>query len=371
MAPRLLGTNSDQVHANHYSTTNKGTTILSGIQPTGVPHLGNYYGALDNWVKLQRTRRNTTIFYSIVDLHALTIPQDPKVLRQSKRDMAIALMACGVDVKQSVLFEQSRVPQHAELCWILNCITPVGWLSRMTQWKSKISSSNRDAAKHSDAITIAASTEGLRMGLFAYPVLQAADILIYQADEVPIGEDQVQHLELAREIASTFNKTVGEEIFPLPKSIIPQSTKRIMSLREPTSKMSKSDDNDMSRINLSDTPEQIKAKIARATTDSERSISYDPSSRPGVSNLLAIYAACKNILVEDAVKSFTNVSGHKQFKEDLADAIIQVLGPIQSEMNRLHNESGYVDSVLEKGAVKARNRAAETLDRVYHAVGLR
>lgn len=347
--------------------------MFSGIQPTGSPHLGNYLGALANWVKLQDpdpVTENTSIpYYSIVDLHAITMPQDPAQLREAKLNMATTLLACGVDPNRSVLFEQSRVRAHSELAWIFNCITPVGWLGRMTQWKSKLEKS-KDIG-HGSALADESLKVDLKMGLFDYPVLQAADILLYKGTHVPVGQDQMQHLELARDIADLFNKTFKTDMFPKPKAIVPPATQRVMSLRDPNSKMSKSDISDMSRINLTDSPALIKKKIMKATTDSVTGVSYDPEVRPGISNLVSIYSAVKEISTENALEKCAHITSTKEFKETVAEAVIERLQPIQTELARLQADQGYVKQVLDQGANKAEEVANKTMEEVYKAVGLR
>ncbi|KAI8331281.1 tryptophanyl-tRNA synthetase [Choanephora cucurbitarum] len=350
----------------------KAHRVFSGIQPTGTPHLGNYLGALANWARLQEadpiTGEIPLNYYSIVDLHAITMPQKPDTLRQAKLEVAATLLACGVDPKRSVLFEQSRVRSHTELAWIFNCITPVGWLGRMTQWKAKMEKGS--SAGHAQSLADETLTSGLKMGLFDYPVLQAADILLYKGTHVPVGEDQIQHIELARDIAGVFNKAFGYT-FPKPNVIVPPAAKRVMSLREPNSKMSKSDPSDYSRLNLIDSPQLIKSKISKATTDGIRGVTYDPVERPGVSNLLSIYAAMRDIEIEDAVKECVDISSTKDFKERVAEAIIERIQPIQSELVRLQKDQGYVRNVLDEGAEKANEVAEETMEQVYKAVGLR
>ncbi|KAI9246288.1 tryptophanyl-tRNA synthetase [Phascolomyces articulosus] len=299
------------------------------------------------------------------------MPQDPDTLRQSKLDMAISLLACGVDPKRSALFEQSRVSAHSELAWIFNCLTPVGWLGRMTQWKSKMDKVRGHAASHAEILADESLTTGLKMGLFGYPTLQAADILLYKATHVPVGQDQLQHLELARDTAKLFNKTFKKDVFPKPIAITPPETQRVMSLRQPTAKMSKSDPSDLSRINLSDTPEVIQNKIRRATTDSLGSISYDKKERPGVSNLLTIYSTMRDITVEEAVKEFEGIESTKQFKEQVADAVIEHISPIQAELLRLQADQGYVRQVLDEGAAKAAEVAHKNMEEVYKVVGLK
>lgn len=354
------------------TTQAKPRIVFSGIQPTGTPHLGNYLGALANWARLQDpdpvTGTSSLNYYSIVDLHAITMPQDPATLRQAKLDVAATLLACGVDPKRSVLFEQSRVRSHSELAWIFNCITPVGWLGRMTQWKTKMEGKGMS---HAHVLADESLTSGLKMGLFDYPVLQAADILLYKGTHVPVGEDQMQHLELARDIAGLFNKTFKTAVFPKPAAIIPPAAKRVMSLREPSGKMSKSDPSDFSRLNLIDTPKVIQAKIGKATTDGIRGVSYDPVERPGMSNLISIYAAMRDIEIEEAVKECTDITSTKDFKTRVSDAIIVKLQPIQSELVRLQADEGYVRQVLDEGAEKAEHIANKTMEEVYKAVGLR
>ncbi|KAI8062450.1 tryptophanyl-tRNA synthetase [Gongronella butleri] len=339
--------------------------ILSGIQPTGVPHLGNYLGALDNWVKLQE--KDTTTYYMVVDMHAITMPQNALALRRSKREMATCLLACGVRPEESAIFEQSKVIGHAELAWIFNCITPVGWLGRMTQWKSKLGKAH---ASHADALLdTSASTASLKMGLFDYPVLQAADILLYKASHVPVGEDQMQHLELTRDIAALFNSHFKSKYFSKPNAIIPPSTKRVMSLRDPSSKMSKSDASDLSRINLLDTPDVIQKKIGRAVTDSERTITYEPDTRAGVANLVNIYCAVTNLPVDDAMRDLGQLTSHQQLKQHVSDAVIARLAPIQSEHARLQADPAYVQQVLADGAAKAQVVADRTIKEVYDIIG--
>ncbi|KAG0321892.1 Tryptophan--tRNA ligase, mitochondrial [Dissophora globulifera] len=339
--------------------------IFSGIQPTGQPHLGNYLGAISNWVTLQEQAHhdNETLIFSIVDLHAITLPQDPKKLRKERHEMAATLLACGIDPKKCILFEQSRVSGHSELTWILNCMTPVGWLTRMTQWKSKLG-----VTKGVKSLDDVSATAGLQLGLFAYPVLMAADILLYKATKIPVGEDQIQHLELARDIAQMFNKTVKTPFFPLPRPMITE-TKRVMSLRDPSRKMSKSDPSDQTRINLADSPDVIAAKIKRAATDSIQGISYDREERPAVANLVDIYAAMKRISVEDVVKEHAQ-SSNAIFKEGLTEVVVSRLRPIQEEMARLEKEEGYVQSILHQGATKATELSQPNMKEIHRLMGL-
>ncbi|CAO3591998.1 unnamed protein product [Absidia cylindrospora] len=284
--------------------------------------------------------------------------------------MAAALLACGVDPKQSALFEQSKVRGHTELAWIFNCITPVGWLGRMTQWKSKIEKSHTSHAQALMETSTSAGTASLKMGLFDYPVLQAADILIYRATHVPVGEDQIQHLELCRDIATLFNNNTKSKYFTKPDAISPPSTKRIMSLRDPSSKMSKSDPSDFSRINLFDEPKVIQQKINKAMTDGHKGISFDTENRPGVSNLINIYAAVNNMSVDDALKDMNGLQNSQQLKQAVSDAVITRIQPIQAEYVKLQADPSYVQQVLKDGAVKAQVRADETIKQVYKLMGL-
>ncbi|CAO3613778.1 unnamed protein product [Cunninghamella blakesleeana] len=306
----------------------------------------------------------------VVDLHAITMPQDPKVLKQSKFDMAVALLACGIDPKRSVLFEQSKVRGHTELTWIFNCITPVGWLGRMTQWKSKLDKTL--TTSHAQALLdTSTTTASLKMGLFDYPVLQAADILIYRATHVPVGDDQLQHLELSRDIAKLFNSTFKQDYFIKPEAITPPATKRVMSLRDPTSKMSKSDPSDASRINLFDPPKLIQQKIRKAVTDSQREISFDIQTRPGISNLINIYSTVQDITIEEALNELKGAQSTKQLKEMVSDAIITRVEPIQKEHIKLQADPDFVYQVLKEGAEKAQITADETMDQVYKIVGFK
>jgi len=332
-------------------STGQRSTVLSGIQPTGELHLGNYLGAVQRWVSHAEWENSETL-YMIVDLHALTTWKgDAAALRHSVRNTAITLLACGIDPSKSALFVQSQVPQHTELCWILSSTARMGWLNRMTQFKSK---SGNDQ-------------EGAPVGLFTYPVLQAADILIYRATHVPVGEDQKQHLELARDIAAASNHRWGD-VFQLPQATI-EGTSRVMSLQDGTSKMSKSDDSDAGRINLTDDADTIRKKIRRAKTDSIAGLSYDPATRPEISNLVSIYAGLAGSTVEEVCAEMAD-SKTGQFKDALADLIVSHLVPISDRIKALREDPGYVDEVLKEGAAKAHQKAEQTMVRVRDAVGL-
>ena len=325
--------------------------ILSGVQPTGNLHLGNYLGALRNWVRLQQEYE---CFYCLVDLHAITVQQDPAALRASTRDGAAALLAMGVDPKKSAVFVQSNVPAHAELGWIFNCIARLGWLDRMTQFKEK-------AGKHKERSTV---------GLYVYPTLMAADILVYLATHVPVGDDQRQHLELTRDIAQSFNSQYGVEYFPLPEALILGEATRVMSLRDGTKKMSKSDESDYTRINLTDTPDLIAQKIRKARTDPEP-LPGTPAgleSRAEAKNLVGIFAALSDRTPAEVLRDYDGAQFSK-FKEDLAELTTAKIGPITTEMRRLLADPGYVDSVLRDGAERARAAADPIVRDVKEIVG--
>ncbi|KAF8061760.1 tryptophanyl-tRNA synthetase [Lyophyllum atratum] len=343
-----------------------GRVIFSGIQPTGVPHLGNYLGALSNWVKLQKTAApEDELLFSIVGWHALTLPQDPDTLAASRRDLLATLLAIGLDPKRSILFHQDHNPAHTELAWILSCITPIGKLRRMTTWKSRMAAS-RGANDESEV-----DETLLNAGLFTYPVLQAADILIYRATHVPVGEDQTQHLELCRDLAYTFNRTFAPEdpMFNLPSQLNTIS-RRILSLRDPTSKMSKSSPDLQSRILLTDTHAEIKSKIRVAVTDSIRGVTYDPVSRPGVSNLLTILAACTDEDVHDVARRYEG-KGHGDLKPDVAEAVEELIKGPRAEFERIRHEAAFLAEVARMGAEKARERSEGTMREVRERLGLR
>lgn len=333
--------------------------VVSGIQPTGNLHLGNYLGAIRNWVRMQDELEgdSETLFF-LADMHAISMPHDPAELHKATLEMAAALIACGIDPDRSVLFNQAQVPQHAELQWLLTGTARMGWLNRMTQWKDK-AGKNR---------------EGASVALFAYPVLQAADVLLYQATHVPVGEDQKQHLELARDIAQKFNNDFCDAdapLFTLPDPYIPPAAARIMSLRDGSKKMSKSDPSEMSRIALVDDADTIMKKVKKAKTDP------DPlpdnlealEGRPEALNLVTIYAAltdreAQSVVAEHAGKGF----GH--FKPVLGEALVETLAPISARFRELLEDREAIEAALARGAAKARERAAPTLAATYRALGL-
>lgn len=326
--------------------------IFSGVQPTGNLHLGNYLGAIRNWVTLQKTC--TDCFFCMVDQHAITQWQDPDDLRRSTRQLAAAYIAAGIDPKTSVLFHQSAVPGHTQLAWVLSCVARIGWLNRMTQFKDKAGKNRENAS----------------VGLYAYPVLMAADILLYQATHVPVGEDQKQHIELARDIATKFNTDFDIDLFPLPEPVIQGEAVRVMSLRDGRSKMSKSDSSDYARINLSDTSEMIALKVRKAKTDPhplpEAVEGFE--ERPEARNLVAIYAALQGVTMENVLETW---GGHSfaAFKTDLSDRLVSEMAPLNAEWTRLMADPEYIDSVLRQGAERARSVSEYVLRRVYDAVG--
>lgn len=334
--------------------------IVSGIQPTGNLHLGNYLGAIRNWVRMQddMAAQGGQSLYFLADLHAISMPHDPAELASNTLEMVAALVACGIDPDRSILFNQAQVPQHAELQWLLNGTARMGWLNRMTQFKDK-SGKNR---------------EGASVALFTYPVLQAADVLLYQATHVPVGEDQKQHLELARDIAQKFNNDFASEeapVFTLPDPIIPPEAARIMSLRDGTAKMSKSDPSEMSRINLVDDADTIMKKVKKAKTDPEPlpSEAKGLEGRAEAQNLVGIYAALSGESV-DAVLGQYGGQGFGVFKPALGELLVEKLSPINARFVELLEDREALDAILARGAAQAREIGTPTLDATYKALGL-
>lgn len=325
--------------------------IFSGIQPTGNLHLGNYLGAIRNWVTLQKDFES---IYCVVDLHAITVPQDPADLRQSTREVTASLIAAGISPEESILFNQSRVPQHAQLAWIFNCIARLGWLNRMTQFKEKAGKNRENAS----------------VGLYSYPTLMAADILTYQATHVPVGEDQKQHLELTRDIAQAFNSAYDTDFFPLPEPQIFGSATRVMSLRNGSAKMSKSDVSEYSRINMTDDADMIAQKIRKAKTDPEAlpSEAAGLEDRPEAANLVGIYAALADRSVEDVLTEFGG-RGFGDFKPALADLAVAQLSPMGEKMRELLQNPDHIDNILEAGAERAEAIAAPILKQVNDIIG--
>jgi tryptophanyl-tRNA synthetase len=327
--------------------TEKKKVILSGIQPTGKIHLGNFIGAITNWVRFQD---EFECYFTIVDLHSITVRQVPAELRNNCLNLAAMLIAAGIDKDKSNLFIQSHVREHAELAWVLNCNAQMGELNRMTQFKDK-------SAKYSDNINA---------GLFTYPVLQAADILLYQADMVPVGEDQKQHLELTRNIAERFNHHYSPT-FVVPEPFIPKTGGKIMSLQDPTKKMSKSDENTNSTIFMTDSDKEIKNKIKRAVTDSENSIKFD-EKRPGITNLITLHHIVSGKSIAAIEHEFDGV-GYGDFKAATGDAVAAYIKPIRDKYEEIRNDKKYLQEVLEQGAANASRTAFKTLRKVYKKVG--
>ena len=320
-----------------------GKMVFSGVQPTGSLHLGNYLGALREWVRMQN---EFNCIYCVVDLHAITQPHDPEELRAATREIVAAFLACGLDPRRSILFSQSRVRSHAQLAWILNCVARIGWLNRMTQFKDK-AGKNR---------------EGASVGLYAYPVLQAADILAYRATHVPVGADQKQHIELARDIAQKFNQDYGApDFFPLPEPMIRGDTARVMSLRDGRSKMSKSDPSDMSRINLDDGPDTIARKVRRARTDSDPLPGDEPGleGRPEAANLAGLLASLTGRSLGEVLQNYEG-RNFSELKAELAEAAVSVVVPIGKEIRQISSDPATVDGILAEGA----ERASEIADTV-------
>lgn len=326
--------------------------VLSGIQPSGNLTIGNYLGALQQWVAEQDVY---DCFFCVVDLHALTVPQDPVALRQKTREVAALYLAAGIDPQRSAVFIQSHVPAHSELSWLLTCLTPLGWLYRMTQFKDK-------SAKQQQ--------ESVGAGLLNYPVLMAADILLYQAAAVPVGDDQRQHLEFTRDIAQRFNHLYGET-FTIPEAMIPKEGARIMGLDNPLSKMSKSEASEYHAVYLLDPPDVARKKIMRATTDSNREIRFsNEPERAGVNNLLTIYQALTGQTREAVEASFETARGYGDLKKTVADAVVERLAPLQQRYTELVGEAGYLDEILAQGAERARSVADATLAQVQERMGL-
>ena len=327
--------------------------VLSGIQPTGNLHLGNYLGAIKNFVSMQNSYE---CFYMLADLHAITVRVEPKDLKENILSTAAAFLASGLDEKKNIIFSQSSVRAHSELSWILNCTARVGWLNRMTQFKEKAGSNKEKAS----------------VGLYTYPVLMAADILVYQATHVPVGEDQKQHLELCRDIAIKFNNDYGKDFFNIPEPIIPDISARVMSLRDGLKKMSKSDESDLSRINLTDSKEQIVQKIKKAKTDSEpinEDIFNEKSKRFEAQNLISIYADLKSECNEKILSQFEG-KNFSEFKKDFTDLLIEYISPISDKIDLLRKNEDHLLKILKNGQEKASNVADKTMKDVKNIIGL-
>lgn len=322
--------------------------IFSGIQPTGNITIGNYFGALKNWVNLNEDYQ---CLFCVVDMHSITVRQEPAKLRKHARELLALYIAAGLDPEKNIIYYQSHVPQHAELAWILNCYTYMGELNRMTQFKDKKAKNEKN----------------LNAGLYTYPILMAADILLYQTNLVPIGHDQKQHLELARDIGERFNSRYSPT-FAIPEPYIGKIGARIASLQEPTKKMSKSDENPNAVIGLLDDPKVIRNKIRKAVTDSEALIAYDPENKPGVSNLLEIYGICTGESMDNVVEHF-NGMGYGILKEEVAEALIEEISPIQERYKEILSNKAYLDNIIKKNAETARYLATKTLRKVKRKIG--
>ncbi len=325
--------------------------VFSGVQPTGNLHLGNYLGAIKNWVDIQNKYKS---IFCIVDLHAITVPQDPKALYESTLELAAVFLACGINPEKSIIFPQSAVSAHSELAWILGCNTPLGWLNRMTQFKEKAGDETK--------------SESAMLGLYSYPVLMAADILLYKATHVPVGEDQKQHLELTRDIANSFNSHYKTKLFPQPEPLIQGAATRVMSLNDGTRKMSKSEESDYSRINLSDDADTIRKKFQKAKSDSEPTVFSNKETRPDITNLLTIYAALANITLKDADKHFEGKRS-SDLKKELAELAVEKLSPITTEFNKLKADKEHLKKILRAGAEKANEIAEKNLKEIKETVG--
>jgi len=331
-----------------------GKKIFSGVQPTGNLHLGNYIGAIKNFVDLQNQEGNECV-YCVVDLHAITLKQDPKILKDNIRETTATFLASGIDPKKSIIFNQSLVPAHAEGSWILGCVARMGWLNRMTQFKEK-------AGKYKEKASV---------GLYIYPVLMTADILLYDATHVPVGEDQKQHLELSRDIAQKFNLDFNAPNFlRVPEPLIQKNFSRIMSLKDGTKKMSKSDPSDLSRINLTDTKDQIVNKIKKAKTDTERLPDDDEnlSQRPEVENLLGIYSSLSNQSLKNSINEFSG-KNFSEFKEKLVDLVVEKISPISIEINKLQKDNNHIDAVLKEGGKRANVIASKKVEEMKKIIG--
>ncbi len=332
-----------------------GKKIFSGVQPTGNLHLGNYLGAIKNFVELNNETENTCIF-CVVDLHAITVKQDPKKLRNNIRQTVATFVASGIDFKKSIIFNQSQVGAHSEAAWILSCVARMGWLNRMTQFKEK---AGKDKEKAS-------------IGLYSYPVLMAADILLYDSTHVPVGDDQKQHLELCRDIAQKFNNDFGvDDFFKVPEPLIQKQFSRIMSLKDGSKKMSKSDLSELSRINLTDNKDEIINKIKRAKTDSlpMPSTVDELEKRFEVKNLIGIYSSLSELTIEKTVSEFSGKS-FSEFKENLSQVLVDKITPISVEIKKLLNEKDYLDKILLEGSKKANDIATNKIKKIHEILGL-
>lgn len=329
--------------------------ILSCVQPTGTLHIGNYLGSIQNWVTMLNSKPDSEAIFGVVDLHAITVPQDPKVLRHKIYEILAIYLAAGIDPVKNIVFVQSQNPDHASLAWIFNCITPIGWAERMTQFKDK----KQKMESYSDIVSV---------GLLSYPMLMAADILLYDADQVPVGADQKQHVELTRDIAMRFNSQFGET-FKIPEFATSKEGTKIMDLQNPTKKMSKSDDSPAGKIDITDTPGGIQDKIKRAVTDSEGSVRFDMEAKPGVSNLMNILGSVTNKTIEQIESEYAG-KNYGTFKKDVADAIVSFLEPMQTKINTYLSDLAELDKIVNNGNERARAISSKKLELVTNKMGL-
>lgn len=371
--PRSYGTASSPATVHTVSVTDPSfklpdnSTILSGIQPTGTFHLGNYFGAIKNWHDLNslvaKSPGDTSLFFFVADLHSLTVPQNYKVLRQQRIEAFASIIACGIDPELSTLYYQSTIPEVTSIQWVFSCVTSMGYLNRMTQWKSKANLS--ESASVSDSSDLGK----VKLGLFTYPVLMASDVLTFRATHVPVGQDQSQHLELTRETAEAFNKTIGQKYFDVPHTIL-TPTKKVLSLKDPTKKMSKSDKEPLSKIFITDTPQEIRKKFNKATTDSiEGKLTFDWQNRPGISNLISVLSAANNSTIEETTREVEHFT-KKELKDLVAERVIQELDEPARKFKELIANPEYLEKLSQRGTDKARNVANKTLKDVMQLVGM-
>ncbi|CAH2351645.1 tryptophan--tRNA ligase, mitochondrial [[Candida] railenensis] len=341
------------------------STIFSLVQPTGKIHLGNYLGAIRNWKDISESSENeqeNTFIFGLADLHALTLPNEASVLKRNRYEAIASIIAAGVDPEKCILYHQSSVPEHAELNWVLTCLTSMGLLSRMTTWKSKVFDSDNAA--------FGSSEQNMKAGLFCYPVLQSADILLYKSTHVPVGDDQSQHLELSRSLASSFNKQFKSDFFPLPTTLL-TPTNKVLSLRNPTKKMSKSDLDQNSCIYINESPEVIQKKVRKATTDSiQGKITFDEVNRPGVSNLINIIAGLKRNSIDQTVEELSWITNHKELKDYICELLDTEFRDTRQYFEELTRNTTYLDKVCRLGSEKAREIASKNMREVKRLTGL-
>lgn len=376
MSLRFAG-KSVQSTTKYATSIPTGSTVFSLIQPTGRIHLGNYLGAINSWKHLSLLESEGTKFiFGTADLHAVTIPFDAKKLKQYRFEAIVSLLASGLDPKKCIIYHQSLVPEHTELNWYLTCVTPMGALHRMTQWKLKLAQALKSGVKPGQDVNSELSSslelffENTKAGLLSYPILQASDVLLYHSTHVPVGDDQSQHLELCRDIASSFNHTHGVQLFPKPNTLL-TPTNKVLSLRNPLKKMSKSDLDQNSCIYINDTPDAIRSKVRKSVTDSiQGPITYDPVNRPGVSNMVNVLAGLNNQTVEETMVSIEHINDHKLLKDYFASSLIELLEGKRKMYERLMGEAAYVDEICKDGTQRAREIASVNIKKVREVMGL-